>query len=134
MGTSNLHVYHSLTHDPIVLFPSADGIRMLNVKHFSPRFSSGPPPFPLDEDDMVESMKRARLNDGDEEDDNGSTIVSPPAPLVPVEWEIRVGRGNMEAEGERSEDIRVCTMGVGGGLIVGAGAQGSVWMWKGSTP
>jgi len=122
MDTSNLHVYHSLTHDPIVIFPFADRIRMVNVKHLSPRFSSGPPPFPLDEDDMVESMKRARLNDEDDEDDN-VTVVNLPVPLVPAEWEIKAGM-------ELSEDIVICTMGIGGSVIVGAGAKGTVWMWK----
>ena len=127
MGTSNLHVYHSLTHDPIVLFPFAKSIRMINVKHFSPRFLSGHPPFPLDEDDMVESMKKARLNDEDD-DDVSPTIHCPPVPLLPVEWEIEVGANSADAIG--SEGISVCTMGVGGGVIVGAGAKGSVWIWK----
>ena len=131
MGTSNLHVYHSLTHDPIVLFPFADGVCMVNLKHFAPRFSSGPPPFPLDEDDMVESMKRARLNDDDDDDDDSLSVASPPAPPVPVEWEIRVGRSSLEGATGGSEDIIVCAMGVGGGIIVGAGAKGSVWIWKG---
>lgn len=130
MGTSTLHVYHSLTHDPIVLFPFADGVRMLNVKHFTPRFSSGPPPFPLDEDDMVESMKRTRLNDDEDDEDDSLTLVSSPAPLVPMEWEIKVDKDNMKDVIARSEDITVCMMGIGGGIIVGAGAKGSVWMWK----
>jgi hypothetical protein len=104
---------------------------MLNVKNFSPRFSSGPPPFPLDEDDMVESMKKARLNDDDDEDDNPT--ISPAAPLVPVEWEIKIGKGNVEGVVGRLDDIVVCAMDLGGGVIVGAGAKGSVWMWKGST-
>jgi hypothetical protein len=132
MGTSNLHVFHSLTHDPIVLFPFADGVRMLNVKHFSPRFSSAPPPFPLDEDEMVESMKRTRLNDDDddEDEDDDLTTASPPAPLAPVEWEIKIDRGNVESAIGRSEHIRVCMMGMRGGIIVGAGEKGSVWIWK----
>jgi len=49
-----------------------------------------------------------------------------------VEWEIKVGRSNLEGAAGRSEDIIVCTMGVGGSIIVGAGAKGSVWIWKGS--
>jgi hypothetical protein len=132
MGTNNLHVYHSLTHEPIVLFPFSDGIRMINVKHFAPRFSSGRPPFPLDEDEMVESMKKARLND-DDDDDNSCTIVSPPVPLLPVEWEINAGKTNSAGAIAYSEDITVCAMGVGGGVIVGAGAKGSVWFWEGGT-
>jgi hypothetical protein len=105
---------------------------MINVKHFSPRFSSGRPPFPLDEDEMVESMKKARLND-DDYDDNSPTIVSPPVPLLPVEWEINTGKTNSAGAIAHSEDITVCAMGVGGGVIVGAGAKGSVWLWKGGT-
>jgi hypothetical protein len=132
MGTSNLHVYHSLTHDPIVLFPFADTIRMLNVKHSSPRFLSGAPPFPLDEDDMVESMKRARLNDDDEDD--RPTLASPPVSLVPVEWEIKASGNPVEGAVGRSENVMVCNMGVGGGVIVSAGTKGSVWIWKGSGP
>jgi len=129
MGANKLHIYHSVTHDPIVLFPVADGIRMLNVKHFSPRFSSEPPPFPLDENDMVESMKRARLNDDDEER-NSRIVVSPPAPPVPVEWVIKPGSGNVVSTIGHSEDITVCSMGIEGGIIVGAGAKGTVWIWK----
>jgi polycomb protein EED len=128
MGTNNLHVYHSLTHDPIMLFPFADGVRMLNVKHFSPRFSSVRPPFPLDEDEMVESMKKARLNDDDEEEENSPKIVSPSAPPVPVEWEITIH--DVKGVTGRSEDVLICSMGVEGDVIVGAGTKGSVWIWK----
>ena len=102
---------------------------MLNVKHFSPRFSSAPPPFPLDEDEMVESMKRTRLNDEDEDEDDDLTTASPPA-LAPVEWEIKFDRGNVESAIGRSEHINVCMMGMRGGIIVGAGEKGSVWIWK----
>jgi hypothetical protein len=135
MATNNLHVYKSQAHDPIVLFPHANSIRMLNVTHLKPRFASGHPPFPLDEDEMVESMKKARLDDDNNENDNEeveilATPKHPTAPPVPQEWVITVDTQTRSGPAKDSERVLACAMGVGGGLIVAAGSKGSVWLWE----
>lgn len=127
MDLNNLHVYRSLSHEPIVLFPYENSIRMLNVTHLPPRFAVAPPPPPIvQDDDMADIMRRARIND-DEENEEDNTPA--PCPDVPVEWEISVSTGK-----RKGEDLLACTMGADGDLIVGVGAKGSVWMWKNTNP
>lgn len=138
MATNNLHAYNSQGHDPIVLFPYSNKIRMLNVTHLKPRFASGHPPFPLDEDEMVESMKKARLDDdddndddnGDEEDEILGIPKHPKAPPVPEEWMLPVDPKAQSSPAGDSEHVLACAMGVGGGLIVATGSKGSVWLWE----
>lgn len=133
MATRNLYVYQSPTHDPIVLIPSADGISILNLTHLSPRYSSRPPPFPLDEEDMISSMQKTTLND-EEDDEEETTDIKPPWPNVPEQWKLKVSNTIGGHDFGKSEAMTICAMGVGGGLIVGAGVEGSVWMWVGQTP
>lgn len=124
-GLKDLHIYRSWSHEPIVLFPQGNNIKMFNLRRLLPRFSAGPPP-PTQHDDFVESMKRAlpRLDD----DDDDSNVV-PPAPNVPVEWELAVTAGKGKKK-SLSENLLACTMGAGGDLIVAVGATGNIWLWQ----
>jgi hypothetical protein len=99
---------------------------MLNVTHLAPRKR---PPFPWDEEVMVEMAKRMRLAEERDEDDGerGPKISEGPPTLMG--WEIRID-ADVNAIGDAADEkLEACAMGMGGKTIVGLGSRGSMWTW-----
>lgn len=102
---------------------------MLNIRRIPPRFAAGPP-LPIQADNFVEGMKRALPRLADDEEEEEHSLVVPPAPDVPIEWELTLPASKGGRRKNVSEDIIACTMGAGGDLITAVGAKGSVWLWQ----
>ncbi|THH16816.1 hypothetical protein EW146_g3895 [Bondarzewia mesenterica] len=107
--------------DPLILLPLSNTLRIINVCHLSPR---EPPPFPLDEPEVVMMTKRMRLEEPDQEEreDLGTWQED-------LGWKIVLG-----APGEQEvEEIEAANMGLDGRVIAAVGRKGSLWIWVDST-
>lgn len=142
MHTPNIHVYRTITHDPIVVVPLGNTARILNVTHFKAR---EPPEFPLSELEVVELTKRMRLSNDDDDDDEeeeraeekrrGKKQSKLPAPILKLPkslldsvtgWELPFPKTDAPAEME----IQSCEVACDGRVIVGVGIKGTMVIWK----
>jgi hypothetical protein len=103
---------------------------MLNLTFLAPRKR---PPFPWDEDAIVEMAKRMRLADEDSNDEERSPKTSKGPPKL-AGWEIKIDTGIKATEDATEEKLESCAMGMGGGTIVGLGSLGSMWIWTEKPP
>ncbi|CAL1695645.1 unnamed protein product [Somion occarium] len=128
MNVLKLRVYRSLAHDPIIVIPMGNTVRILNVMHFKGR---EPPAFPTN-DEMVELTKRMRLSvpEGDGDNENGNRIpqpdARPPRPLLETVkgWELPL------SQTDGPIDIQNCEVACQGRVIVGVGIKGTMVVWK----
>lgn len=135
LTTLDLHVYTSRHHDPLLLVPMGKVIRIFNITHFEPRDS---PPFPVDEG--VEQMaKRMRLDEeggGEGTDGNRETPANMSAQTLRLRplfeavegWDISAAEA--AAVHPDLPDIISCTMTFKGRCVLGAGAQGTLFIWR----
>ncbi|KAI0655167.1 WD40 repeat-like protein [Cubamyces menziesii] len=154
--TNHLHVFRSLTHDPILMIPVGRIIRVYNVSQFGPRT---PPQFPAD--DLVSLTNQMRLGDEDAlqgdpgqpsdsrsarigQDGDGveegrtqktrtaAMMYPPPAPLAALFDTVEGWNVTSVRQGEglpELPDIAACEVGFGGRIIVGIG-KGTLLLWR----
>ena len=98
---------------------------MLNVTHLPVR---RPPAFPHDDDDVAELTTRMRLDD---DDPNTRSLINQPPPVTG--W--RLGNNNStqakaaNVQISDADELKACTMGMEGRMIVAVGSRGTVWVW-----
>jgi len=145
MITTNIRVFRSPAHDPIILIPMGKIVRIVNISHFKHRDS---PPFPFDEQDLVPLTKQLKLDttagqDGgqgtnpanpEEEDVNDPTPIYPP--MVPPRalfqdrpgWDVSAHKAQNVIP--NLADIDHCEVTGGGSVIIGVGTKGTLFVWK----
>ncbi|KII93926.1 hypothetical protein PLICRDRAFT_409781 [Plicaturopsis crispa FD-325 SS-3] len=123
MDSRFLHVFQgeSRSHDPLVLFPDFDTIRLLNVTHFEPR---KPPPFSVKATNIADMAKRMRIEDDDEDPPEENN-----KPPDAKGWTIRVNNEGMAGSGQR-EKLQNCVMGLDGTMVVGVSDRGNIYVWR----
>ncbi|TFK77154.1 hypothetical protein BDN72DRAFT_783997 [Pluteus cervinus] len=114
-----LHLYQHLACDPLlcVLYPDSTSISVLNIAKLEPRH---PPPFPMDDPDIVASIKRPRV------DPSGvvNTVQTQSNPL-PSMWSV----GLDGIEGQPLATIEACAITRSGTVVAGVGTNGTLWIW-----
>ncbi|KAH9898311.1 WD40-repeat-containing domain protein [Cubamyces lactineus] len=152
-GASRLHVFRSLTHDPILLIPMGRIIRVYNLSQFGPRT---PPQFPVDDLASLTSQmhlggeeprqgdsgqssnhnfaRGRRDGDGVQEGSTQGTHTAAitHAPLAALfdaveGWDVSSMRQGEGLPG--LPDIAACEVGFGGRIIVGVG-KGTLFVWR----
>ena len=131
----NISLFHSSTHDPLILsvFPNSQSFCITNASHLPPR---KPPPFPLDaqEDetgqlaDTAEQMhlgaQHYTLDEVAKKDTAPSETEEAKLPLLKG-WQIDTEGGENTAS-----KLITCAMGLGGRVMIGAGTNKSLWVWR----
>ena len=130
-----MSLFHSSTHDPLILsvFPNSQSFCITNASHLPPR---KPPPFPLDvqEDEtgqLADTAEQMHLGTqrGVERNVDASDVARPEAedaklPLLKG-WRIDTDSGE-----DTASKLITCAMGLGGRVIIGVGANKSLWVWR----
>lgn len=145
MITTNVRVYQSPTHDPILLVPMGRIIRIFNISQFEHR---DPPPFPYDEKDFINSTKKMKLADTTNNQEPSTTTENvedmepeeDPTPIYPPPIPPRAlfqDRGSWEIGTEKARsridtlaDVEHCEVTCGGSVIIGVGKKGTLFVWK----
>lgn len=133
-----MSLFHSSTHDPLILsvFPNSQSFCITNASHLPPR---KPPSFPLDVQEEDETGQLAdtaehmhlgpQLYTRDEELERNAKASN----VVPEEAKLPLLKG-WQVDTENGEDtaskLITCAMGLGGRVIVGAGTNKSLWVWR----
>ena len=136
---SNVSLFHSSTHDPLILsvFPNSPSFCITNASHLPPR---KPPPFPLDEvqpsyeedetGQLANTAEHMHLGpqhysrDEELEGNAKANDAEEPPPLLKG-WQVDTENGENTAS-----KLITCAMGLGGRVIVGAGTNKSLWVWR----
>lgn len=109
-------------HDPLILVPLLDTVRVINAGDLAPCAS---PPFPLDVPEVVEMTKRIRLDEGSGE---GERIWQ-----EGLGWDIETGtskgKSRFDADEEAKESVQAACMSVDRKVVIAVGEQGAIWVW-----
>ena len=111
-------------HDPLILVPLLDTVRVINAGDLAPR---APPPFPFDVPEVVEMTKRIRLDEDSGEDEK--------IWQEGLGWNIGAGnsKGKSKLGAEAKESIQAACMSVDRMVVIALGEQGAVWVWVNKT-
>ena len=121
------------------MFPNSQSFCITNASHLPPR---KPPPFPLDVQPSYEENETDQLADtaehmhlgpqhytrdeGLERNSKASNVTPEEAKLPPLKgWQIDTENGE-----DAASKLITCAMGLGGRVIVGAGTNKSLWVWR----
>ena len=121
------------------MFPNSQSFCITNASHLPPR---KPPPFPLDAQPSYEEDETGQLadtaehmhlgpqsNTRDEELERNAKVsnVAPEEAKPPLlkEWQIDTESGE-----DTTSKLITCVMGLGGRVIIGAGTNKSLWVWR----
>ena len=113
------------------MFPISQSFCITNASHLPPR---KPPPFPLDvqEDDtsqLADTAEQMHLGAIDEMETsaNATSDVALSETKLPLlkGWQVDTEGGE-----DTASSLITCAMGLGGRMIVGVGANKSLWVWR----
>ncbi|TFK57016.1 hypothetical protein OE88DRAFT_1730442 [Heliocybe sulcata] len=126
MTTRHVHVYQSPVHDPIVLVPQLNKIRILNVCNLDP---CPPPPFPH-EDDLAETTKRLEITSAQRPRTTSAAAVAYPEldAFSPDCWDLVVPQEGTDDAGALV--IEACEVSQDGRVITAVGSKGHIWVWR----
>jgi polycomb protein EED len=128
-------LFHSSTHDPLILsvFPNSQSFCITNASHLPSR---KPPPFPLDvqEDEtgqLADTAEQMHLGAQHEVERNvdASDAARPEAEDAKLPL-LKGWRIDTESGEDTASKLITCAMGLGGRVIIGVGANKSLWVWR----
>ncbi|KAI0048364.1 WD40 repeat-like protein [Auriscalpium vulgare] len=127
MPSLRMSLYYTETHDPIILFPFSNSVRILNIVDIPAKV---PPPHPPKnaEDEAADAVAGLKLDDEDEVEganENGAEVEV-------QDWAADLGwQVIARASDETMQGVEV---GLDGMLMVAIGNRGSIWVWLKDEP
>jgi len=133
--------YDPVNHDPILLIPDDQVIRIFNITYFQPRVR---PAFPLDQEsveEQVPELTRRMEESSSQFEDTGQSTFAPPKkiwPTLPVPlklleavpgWKISVKKA-ADVTKANVPNVEACEVAAGGAMILGVGKRSTLYMWR----